>query len=249
MKKLSDKIVAWIKSYVKNAGANGVVLGLSGGIDSAVVAALCKRALTKNRVYCLSLPCYGSNQDLDDAYWVADSLGLGLRLKVMRLDKSHDCFVELLGHGTNGQSGNVKARLRMVALYDYAAKNNCLVVGTCNRSEIEIGYFTKYGDGASDFEPLGNVLKTDVVKLAKYLKIPMKIIKKQPSAGLWKGQTDEGELGFTYEELDSYIKIMYKADHHVRIRKKIGKDKLQKMFDLMESTKHKRCAIPIFKED
>ncbi|MBM7622863.1 NAD(+) synthase [Sporohalobacter salinus] len=203
---LSEKLIQWIKNQVMEAGCKGTVVGLSGGIDSAVTAVLCNRAFP-NATLGLIMPCYSSPQDEKDAKLVADKFGI--ETDIIDLNKTFDTFCAELENDSDAENSmavaNIKPRLRMTALYYHAAKLNRLVVGTDNRSELKVGYFTKHGDGGVDIAPLGNLVKTEVRQLAKYLEIPKKIITKPPTAGLWSDQTDEDELGLTYEELDRYI--------------------------------------------
>jgi NAD+ synthase len=203
---VTEKIVAWLKEKVSAAGAKGCVLGLSGGIDSAVVAALAQRAYPQDTLAVI-LPVGSSPEDVEDAWLVARHLGL--RTVEINLDKAFHSFIAALETNNlaadNLAVANVKPRLRMAALYYLAARNNCLVVGTGNKSEIVTGFFTKYGDAGVDLEPIGDLVKTQVWELARHLHLPDKIIAKRPGAGLWPGQTDENELGFTYRQLDEYI--------------------------------------------
>jgi len=206
-KELAKKLEIWIYNKVRKAGARGCVVGISGGVDSAVVAALCKRAFPETTLG-IYMPCYSSVQDQQDAQLIASSLNI--KFKEIHLEKAFDQMKELLSEKDNDTApnlalSNIKPRLRMITLYYHAQANHYLVVGTGNKSELEIGYFTKYGDGGCDILPLGNLLKSNVWELAKELKIPEVIINKAPSAGLWPGQTDEGEMGFTYKDLDNVL--------------------------------------------
>jgi NAD+ synthase len=204
----ADKIVQWLKSILAKSGAKGFVLGLSGGIDSAVAAALCKRACP-DMTLGVMLPCYSDPQDLLDAQLAADAFSIPVEKIV--LDEVFETFVRVLTGMTYDRNikdlclANIKPRLRMTTLYFLAARRKLLVVGTGNKSEIMIGYSTKYGDGGVDLLPIGSLVKTEVRELARFLGVPQGIIDKAPSAGLWAGQTDEAEMGFTYEELDRYI--------------------------------------------
>lgn len=203
--KIVKKLILWIKQQVKQAQAKGVVFGLSGGVDSSVVAVLCKKAFPKNHL-ALILPCFSSQQDLDDANLVVEKFKLNSQTVVLK--DVYLKFCELLGLDPKSKDlsvVNIKPRLRMVTLYHFANKLNYLVVGTGNKSELTMGYFTKYGDGGVDILPLGDLTKTEVRQLAKLLSIPERIINKVPSAGLWEGQTDESEMGITYEQLDKII--------------------------------------------
>lgn len=209
---VTNKIVAWLQEKVGGAGARGCVLGLSGGIDSAVVAALAERAFP-GETLAVILPIGSEATDLEDAWLVAKHIGV--KTIEVGLDRAYASIVEALEHHfpscTFGKEpndlacANIKPRLRMTALYYLAARNKYLVVGTGNKSEIVTGFFTKHGDSAVDLEPIGALVKTQVWELARYLQLPEKIIAKTPGAGLWPGQEDEAELGFTYRQLDEYI--------------------------------------------
>ncbi len=208
MEKLEKKLSDWIENKVTMAKAKGVVLGLSGGIDSAVVAVLCKKVFPKHTLT-LVMPCHSINKDLDDALELAKKFNIFY--KIIDLSEIYDLFVSVLLDRKEKKASfklaeeNIKPRLRMITLYYFANKLNYLVVGTGNKTELMVGYFTKYGDGGADILPLGNLLKNQVRELAEYLRIPKKIISKPPSAGLWKGQTDEEEIGVSYEQLDKYL--------------------------------------------
>lgn len=203
--KIIKKLISWLKQQVKQAKAKGVVFGLSGGIDSSVVAALCKKAFPKNHL-ALILPCFSLQQDLDDANLVVEKFKL--KAQVVDLSSVFLKFCDILKADPKSKelsAVNIKPRLRMITLYHFANKLNYLVVGTGNKSELTMGYFTKYGDGGVDLLPLGDFTKTEVREVAKLLGIPERIINKPPSAGLWEGQTDESEMGITYEQLDKII--------------------------------------------
>ena len=197
------------------AGAHGLVVGLSGGVDSAVVARLCQMA-TRGDVLGVLLPCQSDPQDETDARLCAEHFSLPVTL--VSLDSAYEALLRATdvraggrfadtppGANTRTAAGNLKARLRMAALYFLANSLNYLVAGTGNRSEIEIGYYTKYGDGGVDMLPLGSLLKAQVYQLARELDIPAPIIEKVPTAGLWPDQTDEDEIGFTYRQLERYL--------------------------------------------
>src|SRR5208337_316337 len=167
-----------------NSGCTGIVVGVSGGVDSAVAAAFCCRAIGPEKVLGLSLPTSVSNpQDVKDAQELC--AGLGMEHRVVNIDP-------LLG--------NLMARIRMTVLYYHANRDHRLVCGTSNRSECMLGYCTKYGDNAADFQPIIHLYKTEVYEMAKEMKIPTPITEKTPSAGLWAGQSDEGEIGLSYAE-------------------------------------------------
>ncbi|MEM2918876.1 MAG: NAD(+) synthase [Candidatus Altiarchaeota archaeon] len=240
-----EKIVNWIREQVKNANSKGVVLGLSGGIDSSVTAVLCKKAFPKNTL-ALIMPCFSNKKDIEDAKLIAKKfkikykkIDLGSTLEKLLYDIDKKRYNEKCEK--NLEIANMKARLRMLTLYYFANKLNYLVVGCGNKSEIKIGYFTKYGDGACDIMPIGNFLKRDVKKIAKEIGIPKEIIEKPPSAGLWKEQTDEKELGISYDELDTVIEKIEKNDLEC-VNKKI----LKKVQDMIKKSEHKRRMPKIF---
>lgn len=199
-------IEGWLADRVREAGAKGIVAGLSGGIDSAVVAALGRRVFGANML-AVTMPCHSDPSDATDALLVAESLDISHR--TVELSETFDRLTAAVADGgillSDMARANIKARLRMVTLYGIAQSMSYLVCGTGNRSEWEIGYFTKYGDSASDLLPLVDLLKCEVRAVAAYLEIPERIIAKAPTAGLWAGQTDEKEMGFDYDVLDRYL--------------------------------------------
>jgi len=215
---LAKQIEDWLLEQVQNKGVSGFVIGLSGGIDSAVAAALCRNVCPKTTLGII-MPCYSNPEDAEHAELLAKATNI--ECKTVVLDKPFIEMVKLLT-GEDYAPGkkdlaiaNLKPRLRMTTLYYYAAQRQSLVVGTGNLSERTVGYFTKHGDGGVDLLPIGNLVKKQVVEMAKYLEIPAPIIDKPPSAGLWEGQTDEKEMGITYEELDNYI-LTGQADDRVK---------------------------------
>jgi len=222
----STIIIDFIKTYVQNSGCKRVVLGLSGGIDSSVAAVLCKEAVGEKNVLCLFMP--------DDVTPSDDRKHQEILLKKFDLQsKTIDIgpILQQIQKACFENPGkisfsNIKARTRMILLYSYANETNSLVCGTSNKSEMLIGYFTKYGDGGNDFQPLGDLYKTQIFQLARYLKIPKPLISKPPSAGLWRGQTDEKELGMSYENLD---KILYGLEQRLDV------DEIQQIADVTKS--------------
>ncbi|MFA5374423.1 MAG: NAD(+) synthase [Dehalococcoidia bacterium] len=208
MEQLANNLTYWIKEQVLAAKKTGTILGLSGGIDSAVVAVLCKRVFP-DATLAVIMPCYSNKMDVSHAYELAEKFDI--RTELVELEPAYDSLLKILPRDDNYHANdklaqsNIKPRLRMTTLYYLATQLNYLVVGTGNRSEIAIGYCTKYGDAGVDLLPLGNLVKRQVKELAEYLEIPREIINKPPSAGLWEGQTDEGEMGLKYKELDRYL--------------------------------------------
>ena len=208
MEELASKLTDWIREQVLAAQQSGVVLGLSGGIDSAVVAVLCKRAFPDTTLAVI-MPCHSVETDIEHSKAVAKKYRI--YTETVDLEPIFESLVQMLPSFNGRQDNekltqsNIKPRLRMITLYYLASQLGYLVVGTGNRSELAAGYFTKYGDGGVDIMPLANLVKQQVRELALYLDIPNEIIQKPPSAGLWEGQTDEGELGMTYNDLDRYL--------------------------------------------
>jgi NAD+ synthase len=203
--RVERKIASFIKRKVKEASAKGVVVGLSGGADSAVVTALSVKALGRRRVLGLILPEVGVTpiDDVRDARRIVKKLGIEFRYtNITPIIRAFRSGITDFRRSERIAAANLKPRARMTVLYYYANSLNRLVVGTGNRSELRAGYFTKYGDGGADILPLGCLYKTQVLRLAEHLKIPKHIIEKIPSAGLWRGQTDERELGLPYAKLD-----------------------------------------------
>ena len=229
------KIIALLKTKLKSAKKSGIVVGLSGGVDSAVVSVLCRKAVGTKNILCLILPCQSQKTDIEDAKKIAEKFGLNT--KTIDLTKIYENLIRILPAANKLTQANLKPRLRMLTLYYFANKLNYIVAGTGNKSELSIGYFTKYGDGGVDILPIGDLYKSEVRGLAKYLKVPEEIITKPPTAGLWTGQTDEGEIGMTYDELEYGLK-----------NKKPAKNKrqAQKLKNLTTAAKHKLALPEIF---
>ena len=231
-RKMIDDVVDWIKKYTDDAGKKGIVIGLSGGIDSSVVAALSKRALPEA---CLGLimPCHSNEIDLKYAEKVAEIFDIPVKTVV--LDEVYDKLLKSAGEDASEMAkANIKPRLRMTTLYYFAAQRGYLVAGTGNRSEIEVGYYTKFGDGGVDFEPIGHLLKIQVREIAKQLKVPAEVVDRAPTAGLWEHQTDEEEMGITYEQLDNYILTGDAPDY---VKKRVN--------ELWQQSEHKRQMPPV----
>jgi len=242
-KEIETKIINWLKQKLKQANAKGFIIGLSGGIDSSVTAVLCKK--TNFPVLGLIMPCLSNPKDREDAEKVAEKFGI--KYKIIDLSNVFKEMIKILeGREYKGEKTletiNLKPRLRMATLYYFANKLNYLVVGTDNKSEKMTGYFTKYGDGGVDILPLADLFKKDIRKLAKHLSIPREIIDKKPSAGLWHGQTDEDELGISYEKLDW---VLEKIEQNKE--EEIDKETLEKVKNLIKKSEHKRKMPPMCK--
>jgi len=218
----AKEIALWLRQQASIAGARGYAVGLSGGVDSAVVARLCQMA-TPGKVIGVIMPCHSDPRDEQDAELVAHRFSLpAIRIDLapaydlliadvktlflqLPKDQAPDGGEQSVDIKSRMPFANVKPRLRMTTLYFVANSLNYLVAGTGNRSELTIGYFTKYGDGGVDVLPLGNLTKGQVVAMAREFEVPDGIIAKAPSAGLWMGQTDEEEMGFSYSDLERYL--------------------------------------------
>ena len=234
---LVEKLISWIRDKVLSAGCRGIVMGMSGGLDSSVLAVLCQRAFPQSMLGVL-MPCHSSQEDGEHAQIVASKFSIPTRIVV--LDTVFDTLLRAVASdrvestASRLAKGNLKVRLRMLTLYYLANQLKYMVAGPSNRSELAIGYFTKYGDGGVDILPLGNLVKRQVKELASFLGIPQQIIDKPPSAGLWEGQTDEGELGLSYKELDRYL-VTGEASNELR----------EKIESMIAASNHKRLPPPI----
>lgn len=225
-------VINWIKNYIEKSGAKGVVIGNSGGKDSAVVIGLCAKALGKDKVLTVAMPCSSNSKDLEDAKLVADTFGV----KMLTVDLSStyknlytEIETELEKEISPYVSINIRPRLRMTTLYTIAQQYGYLVAGTGNACEQYIGYTTKWGDNASDFNPLAEFTVSDVLKMGKILGVPNAILEKAPDDGLGLG-TDEEKLGIKYSEIEDYLKygitlnplstatieLMHKKSYHKR---------------------------------
>lgn len=247
--KLADEIVAWMRARLQDASAKGFVVGLSGGIDSAVTAALCKRAAGEN-VLGVWMPCHSVPED--ELYSRMAATALGIELQTVDLCAVYDVFMASLEPSTpSGEAmhsdrlkmarANLKPRLRMSTLYYLAQSYGYLVAGTGNKPELMVGFFTKYGDGGVDLEPLGDLFKHEVRQLAQALNVPQQIVARTPSPGLWPGQTDEGEMGITYAEIDAIL-----AAWDAGREPDLPAPSIAKVKGMVERSAHKRAMPPTF---
>lgn len=232
VKRIIEYNVNFIKDQMSKAGFSKLIVGLSGGIDSAVTAALSVKAAGVENVIGVMMPYKSSRDDsLDHAKMVADSLKI--QYKIIEITPMVDSYFDNYEPDADIlRRGNRMARERMCILYDLSAKFKALVAGTGNRSELLIGYCTQYGDSACAFEPLGNLYKTQIKAIAKHLGIPEVIINKNPTADLWEGQTDEAEMGISYKKLDVILSL-------IMDEKLSDSDILDKGFDQKELSKVK----------
>jgi NAD+ synthase len=216
----ADRIAGFIHDRLAEAGYHRAVLGVSGGIDSALVAALCVRALGAENVYGMLLPCENSNPS-STAHGRLVVEQLGMPSSFFDITPMYEPLVARAPDMSGLRLGNIMSRLRMITLYDQSVAFNGLVMGTGNRTEWLLGYFTLYGDGASALKPIAHLYKCQVRALSAYLGIPDEIVHKAPSADLWEGQTDEADLGFNYDEADQIIFLlseMGETDENVAAR-------------------------------
>ncbi|MCZ7370997.1 MAG: NAD+ synthase [Candidatus Methanoperedens sp.] len=247
---IRDKIVAFISSKVSEAGTSGAVIGLSGGIDSTLTAYLAVEALGRENVLGLLLPEKGitSDLDIDDAKEIADILGIDHKLiEISEILASYSKVLPDFDEKNLTANGNLKARIRMCILYYHANLMHRMVAGTGNKTELLLGYFTKYGDGGVDIEPIGGLYKTQVRGLARYMGVPAHIIDKTPTAGLWPGQTDEGELGVSYEVADLILsKLVDEKQNVADLRKIFPASHVDRLVALSRINQHKRMPPQAF---
>ncbi|RLC63658.1 MAG: NAD(+) synthetase [Chloroflexi bacterium] len=240
---LPDQIAAWLREQLTTAGADGFVVGLSGGVDSATSAALAVRAVGSEHVLAALMPCHSQPEDARLARLVAETFGIPT--VTVDLSGAYDALMDTLPPSDHPlAAANIKPRLRMITLYYLAQSHNYLVLGAGNKSELMVGYTTKWGDGGVDLLPLGDLYKTQVWELARELGVPQGIIERPPSAGLWPGQTDEGEMGITYRELDRVLAAIEAGD-----TSGIEPTTLAKVRDMIARSAHKRAMPPIFQPE
>jgi len=256
-KKESKKIIAFLKKTFKKQKIDKAVLGLSGGIDSTVVFYLLKEVLLEKNIFAVQMDYYPRkkiNIDLRGINFVNISIK---KIVDQFVKESEDIRFERLGIPPKGEGshwsekrgielslsklrlGNIMARVRMIILFDLAKKHGAMVCGTENKSEKLLGYFTRFGDAASDVEPISHLYKTQVLQLAKYLKVPKKIIQQSPTAGLWDGQTDEDEFGFTYQEADQVLYLTHDRGQDIQKVKKMGFPNAEKIIKRFQDNQFK----------
>jgi NAD+ synthase len=242
---VNNTIVNFIRQEIEKRDSKGVIIGMSGGIDSSLTALLAVKALGNQQVFGLLLPdsSVTPKSDTTDAIELAKSLKI--KYKVIELKKIKEQIVN--GFPRNKMArANLLVRLRMSLLYYYATAMNRLVLGTGDKSEMMLGYFTKYGDGGADLFPIADLYKTEVRSLAQYLNLPKKIIDKKSSARLWKGQTAEGEIGMKYEEIDKILKQLENNSDFSNTAK-LNRNNVSKIKSLLDKNKHKQDMPPICK--
>jgi NAD+ synthase len=240
---LPDRIANWLREHLDAAGAEGLVFGLSGGVDSATAAALAVRAVGAENTLGVLMPCHSQPEDAALGQLVADVFSIST--VTVDLTSAHDALMAALPASEHRlAAANARPRLRMATLYYLAQSRNYLVLGSGNKTELAVGYFTKWGDGGVDLQPLGDLNKTQVWKLARELGVPQEVVERPPTAGLWPGQTDEGEMGITYRELDRVLAAIEVCDT-------VGVESvtLEKVQGMVARSAHKRAMPPIFRQD
>ncbi len=231
------EIEKFLQEYLESSHLKAYVLGLSGGVDSSLVAAIARKAVGKDKLYCYAIDIESNKADIEDAKQVAKELDLNL--EVISLTETYKNYLKELG-GENFirlTKSNLKVRMRMVALFAYAQEHSGLVLGTDNMDERYVGYFTKYGDGAADLLPIVYLTKGEVREAAKLYGLSSLLANRTPSAGLFEGQTDESEMGISYEDLDNFL-----------LGKKVDKSVEERINHLHKISEHKRIDIPTPKE-
>ena len=241
LKEVHSELVEFLRESFKKAGFSKAVLGLSGGIDSALVAYLLRDALGKENVLAIMMPYKSSNPDsLNHAKLVIEDLGINS--KTIEITDMIDAYFKNEKEATSLRMGNKMARERMSILFDYSSKENALVVGTSNKTEIYLGYSTQFGDSACALNPIGDLYKTNIWDLSRYLKIPNELIEKKPSADLWEGQTDEQEMGLTYKEADQVLYRMLEENKTVEevLAEGFNKDLVDNIVRRINRSEYKR---------
>ena len=241
LKEVHNELVEFLRESFKKAGFSKAVLGLSGGIDSALVAYLLRDALGKENVLAIMMPYKSSNPDsLNHAKLVIEDLKINS--KTIEITDMIDAYFKNEKEASSLRMGNKMARERMSILFDYSSKENALVVGTSNKTEIYLGYSTQFGDSACALNPIGDLYKTNIWDLSRYLKIPNELIEKKPSADLWEGQTDEQEMGLTYKEADQVLYRMLEENKTVEevLAEGFNKDLVDNIVRRMNRSEYKR---------
>ncbi len=245
-KAAEQEIVDFIRQMVAGAEAEGVVVGLSGGVDSSVVATLCARALGPERVLGLIMPArFTPRKDVADAKELAEKLGV--KVEIVDIDPIVGSFLQILPEADRVTIGNVRARVRMVILYYFANKLRYLVAGTGDRSEILLGYLTKYGDGAADFLPIAHLYKTQVRQLATHLGLPERVVTKPSAPWLWKGHKAVDELPADYETLDLILHALIdlrRPKEDIAKELQCGAELIEEVIRWIERGQHKRRLPP-----
>lgn len=236
LEKYLSEIEQFLQDYLNESQCESYVLGLSGGVDSSLVAAIARKAVGKDKLFCYALDVESNKNDIDDAKKVAKQLDLNL--EIINLTDTYHSYLKNLSKKelTRLTKSNLKVRMRMVALFAFAQEHHALVLGTDNADERYVGYFTKYGDGAVDLLPIVHLTKSEVRQASKFYGLDDKLVNRIPSAGLFEGQTDESEMGISYIDLDNYL-----------LGKVVNSDVKKRIEHLHKISEHKRVPIPEMK--
>lgn len=236
---IANLSVAFLRDYALNVGAKGFILGVSGGLDSAVVATLCAKAMPEHTHALLMPTNQSSPANLNDAVGLCEHLGL--KFKILNIQPIIDAFAAQIGSNLSQlRLGNLAARVRMSLLYDHSAALGALVVGTSNKSELMLGYGTIFGDTACALNPIADLFKTEIFQLARHLKINENIISKAPSADLWQGQSDEDELGYSYALIDQILAELENGESEREISAKFGEKATSEILKRVKNNEFKR---------
>ncbi len=221
---VAEYLIQFVQEEVQKTGIKKAVFGLSGGIDSSLVAYIAKEALGKENVYGIMMPYKKSSKEsLEDAYKVVDDTGINH--KVFEITDIADSYISKFDKISKLRQGNIFARTRMVTLFDHSSELGALVLGTSNKTELLLGYGTWYGDMASSVNPIGDLYKNQIYQLSRYFSLPESVITKKPSADLWVGQSDEDELGFSYDDADVILFHLYDLRYSIEEVAELGFDK------------------------
>ena len=238
---VNQVLQGFIRDELSKAGFHRVVVGLSGGIDSAVSCFLAARALGPENVLAVMMPYRTSSpESLSDARAVVEALGV--KSEIVEITSIVDGYFEAQSRASSLRRGNAMARARMIVLFDKSMEFNALVLGTSNKTELLLGYGTLFGDMASSINPIGDLYKADIFKLARFLEVPQSILDKKPTADLWAGQSDEDELGFTYAEVDELLHelIDRRVSRRELVEKGFKKDLIQMVVNRIRGSQFKR---------
>ncbi|MFB6192842.1 MAG: NAD+ synthase [Candidatus Nanohaloarchaea archaeon] len=244
--RIQEKMASFLRRKLDETGAEGYVIGVSGGLDSAVTLKVAVEAVGSGKVHAWIMPGKpSSGKNMEDARQLCEELGVETR--EVDIEPAVDRFRESLDIDLEKNTvGNIRARVRMIYEYIDANENRRLVLGSGNRTEYLLGYFTKYGDGAVDVRLLQDLYKTEVKELAQFVDLDDKFIEKKPTAGLWKGQTDEDELGASYEKIDRIVKRLQKNQKPEEIASELGieKKEVERFKEMQRNSEHKRSQVP-----
>ena len=239
----ADRLTEFIRTCVRDAGAKGAVVGISGGVDSAVIVKLCADALGGENVLAVFMPTAVTSAE-DYRQTMQMCRDWNVNYAAVSIQPAVDAFSGMLLTGKEAplEKGNIMSRCRMIVLFDRAKKENSLVFGTTNRSELLMGYFTKFGDGAEDVMPMNGLYKTQVWQLARVIGVPQEIIDKVPTAGLWEGQSDEEEMGISYHDLDIVLNALEQgaSDEEAAKLGNVSVTKVSEIRSQMHRMEHKR---------